>query len=115
MADEYASIFGEKGAIYIPGCTGSWFKDCGDHAPGQAGIHWIDEKGVRHKDTSIDTDWLTSFTNCSREFIEAIHEDRQPEVNPQESRYILQIALAAIRSVRNNFKEIKLKDVKDKP
>ncbi len=113
--DEYVSIFGEKGAIYIPGCTGSWFKDCGDHAPGQAGIHWQDEKGHRHKDIEVDTDWLASFTNCSREFINAIHEDRQPEVNPQEARYILQIGLAAIRSARSNFREIKLKDIKDKP
>ena len=113
--DEYVSIFGEKGAIYIPGCTGSWFNECGDHAPGQAGIHWMDEKGKRHKDTSIDTDWLTSFINCSREFIEAIRDDRQPEVNPQEARYILQIGLAIIRSVRNNFQEVKIKDVLDKP
>jgi hypothetical protein len=43
--DEYVEIVGEKGAIFIPGCTGNFFENCGSSAPGQAGVHWVDEKG----------------------------------------------------------------------
>ena len=113
--DEYVEIVGEKGVIFIPGCTGSFFESCGDSAPGQAGVHWVDESGEWHSKTDIDTDWNVSFINCSREFIEGIQEDRQIELNPQEARYILQIGLAVIRSIRSNYKEVKIKDVKDKP
>jgi len=68
-----------------------------------------------NSDLDVNTDWANSFLNCSREFIEAIREDRQPEVNPVEARYILQISLAIIRSLRNDFREIQVKDIKDKP
>ena len=113
--DEYVEIIGEKGAIFIPGCTGSLFESCGDSAPGQAGVHWIDETGEWHSKTDIETNWTSSFINCSREFIEGINEDREIELNPKEARNILQIGLAVIRSVRNNFKEIKIKDIKNTP
>ncbi len=114
-SDEYVEIVGEKGAIFIPGCTGSFFENCGSSAPGQAGVHWIDEKGKWHSNTEMDTDWMSSFVNCSREFIEGIREDREIELNPMEARYILKIGLAILRSVRNNFKEIKIKDIRDAP
>ena len=113
--DEYVEIVGEKGLIFIPGCTGSFFESCGDSAPGQAGVHWVDETGKWHSKTDLETNWSSSFLNCSKEFIEGIREDREIELTPEEARYILQIGLAIIRSVRSNFKEVKLKDVKDKP
>ncbi|MHA1718457.1 MAG: Gfo/Idh/MocA family protein [Promethearchaeota archaeon] len=113
--DEYLSIFGEKGAIYVPGCTGSLYENCDTSAPGKAGVHWIDEEGKWHSDLSVNTDWANSFVNCSREFIDAIREDRQPEVNPIEARYILQISLAIIRSLRSKYQEIQVKDIKDIP
>jgi predicted dehydrogenase len=113
--DEYVDIVGDNGAIFIPGCTGSFFEDCDTSGPGKAGVHWVEKDGVWKSDLTVNTDWADSFVNCSREFIEAIREDRQPEVNPKEARYILQIGLGIIRSVRNNFKEVKLKDVIDTP
>jgi predicted dehydrogenase len=113
--DEYVEIVGEKGAIFIPGCTGSFFENCGDSAPGQAGVHWVDENGTWHSKSDIETNWASSFLNCSKEFIEGIKEDREIELNPKEARYILQIGLAIIRSVRSNFQEIKVKSIKDTP
>lgn len=113
--DEYVEIVGEKGIIYIPGCTGNFFESCGSSAPGQAGVHWVDEEGNRHSNTELDTEWMTSFLNCSKEFIDGIREEREIELNPYEARYILQIDLAIIRSVRNKFQEIKVKDITDKP
>jgi predicted dehydrogenase len=113
--DEYIEVVGEKGVIFVPGCTGSFFESCGDAAPGQAGVHWVNEQGEWHSKIDIETNWASSFTNCSKEFINGIRENREIEVNPQEARKILQIGLAIIRSIRNNFQEIKVKDVLDKP
>lgn len=113
--DEYVEIVGEKGAIFIPGCTGRFFEYCGESAPGQPGVHWVDEKGEWHSHLDLDTSWESSFINCSREFIEGIRADREIELAPKEARYILQIGLAIVRSVRTNFKEVKIKSIKDKP
>jgi predicted dehydrogenase len=115
--DEWVEIFGSKGSIWIPGCTGSWFEDaCKIEGPTKAGVHWIGKDDQNwHSITDIDTDWGTSFLNCSREFVDAIRANRQPEVNPKEARYILQIGLASIQSIRSGFKEVKLKDMKDRP
>jgi len=113
--DEYVEIVGEKGVIFIPGCTGSFFESCGDSAPGQAGVHWVDETGEWHSKTDMETNWRSSFMSCSKEFIDGIREDREIELTPKEARYILQIGLAIIRSARNNFRETKIKSIRDKP
>ena len=47
--------------------------------------------------------------------LEAYKEKTKIEVNPQEARKISQIGLVIIRLVRNNFQEIKVNDVLDKP
>ncbi|MHA2256149.1 MAG: Gfo/Idh/MocA family protein, partial [Candidatus Heimdallarchaeaceae archaeon] len=83
--DEYVEIIGEKGAIFLPGCTGSFFESCGDAAPGQAGVHWIDETGNWHSETDIETDWSASFLSCSKAFIEGIREDKDIELTPEEA------------------------------
>ncbi len=84
--------------------------------PAKQEFHWVDETGEWHKDVEIDTDWQTSFTNCSQAFIEGIRNNQKNiQMDPATARYILQIDLAVISSVRQNFKEIKLKDVKDGP
>ena len=113
--DEYVEIVGEKGIIFIPGCTGSFFESCGDAAPGQSGVHWVDEEGEWHSNTEIETNWKASFINCSRDFIEGIRENRDIELNPDDARNILQIGLAVIRSVRNGFIEVKIEEITDKP
>jgi predicted dehydrogenase len=113
--DEWVEIFGSKGSVWIPGCTGSFFEEaCASEGPTKAGVHWIGKNDSNwHSLTDIDTDWASSFINCSKEFIEALRADRQPEVNPQEARYILQIGLAILTSLRNNFREVKIKEITD--
>lgn len=113
--DEYVEIYGEKGAIYLPGCTGSFYESANENGPGKAGVHWVDSTGKWYSDCSMNTDWARSFINCSHEFIKAIKEDRQPAVTPEDARYILQIALATMRSVRNNSRLVPLNEIKDKP
>lgn len=108
--DEYMDIIGEKGAIFVPGCTGSWFKDP-NSGPGQEGIHWCTEDGKWHKDTSLNSDWGQSFINCSKNFIQSIKNDRQAALSPKEARYILQIALATVKSTREGYREVKLNEI----
>lgn len=110
--DEYMEIIGEKGAIFIPGCTGSWFKDP-NSGPGQEGIHWCTEDGKWHNDTSLNSDWGQSFINCSNHFIQSIRNNQQAQLSPIEARYILQIALATVKSTREGFREVKLNEIKD--
>ena len=113
--DEYMEIVGEKGIIFIPGCTGKFFESCGESAPGQAGVHWVDETGQWNSKLDIDTSWSSSFLNCSREFIDGFREDKDMELNPKEARYILQLGLAIVRSIRENFREVKVKEIIDGP
>lgn len=116
--DEWVEIFGSKGAIWIPGCTGNWFdpKYCNGDVPLKAGVHWIGKGDNQwHSKTDLDTDWATSFLNCSRAFIEGIRTGAEIDLTPKDARYILSIDLAIIRSVRHNFQEVKLKDVIDGP
>ncbi|MHA1584874.1 MAG: Gfo/Idh/MocA family protein [Promethearchaeota archaeon] len=111
--DEYVEIIGEKGAIFVPGCTGSWFKNC-TGAPGKEGVHWCDESGEWHSDYSGNSDWGNSFINSTRNFIEGIKTGKQSDLSPEEARYILQIGLAVVRSTREKFREVKLKEITDR-
>jgi len=113
--DEYCEITGEHGTIIVPGCTGRFFNNTPEHGPARPGVHWIGRDGIWHSDTSMETDWASSFLNSSKAFIEGIRTNKQVDLSPEEARYILQITLGFIRSIRNNFAMVKLKDVKDKP
>ncbi|TFH26219.1 MAG: Gfo/Idh/MocA family oxidoreductase [Promethearchaeota archaeon] len=110
--DEYMDVIGEKGAIFIPGCTGSWFKNC-EAGPGKEGVHWCTADGKWHSDTSMNSDWAQSFINCSKDFIEGIRTGKQAQLSPEDARYILQIGLDAVKSTRENFREVKLKEITD--
>jgi predicted dehydrogenase len=113
--DEHCEITGEHGMIIVPGCTGRMFESTPEFGPGRPGIHWFGKDGVWHSDTSLDTDWAASFILSSKAFIEGIKTGEQVDLSGKEARYILQITLGLIRSIRNNFQMVKLKDVKDKP
>jgi len=111
--DEIVDITGSEGQIIVAGCTGSFYSNC--NAGGlKAGVHWISKDGKWHSITNIETDWAKSFINCSRAFVEGLRNDAENiELNPDEARYILKIGLAIISSIRNNFREINLKEIKD--
>lgn len=113
--DEHCEIVGQHGMIIVPGCTGRMFENTPEYGPGRPGVHWIGKDGVWHTDTSMDTDWAASFVLCSKAFIEGIKTGTQCDLSGEEARYILQITLGLIRSTRNNFQMVKLKDITDKP
>ncbi|MHA1888772.1 MAG: Gfo/Idh/MocA family protein, partial [Promethearchaeota archaeon] len=110
--DEYMDVIGEKGAIFIPGCTGSWYKQC-EAGPGKEGVHWCTEDGKWHSDTTMNSDWKQSFINCSRHFIESLRTGKQLQLSPTDAKYILQIALAVVKSSRENFRLVKIKEIVD--
>lgn len=111
--DEFVDIIGEKGLIMVPGCTGSFYEACSD-AGIQAGVHWVGDDGVWKKDLNVDNDWATSFVNCSRAFVEGLRKGKeQIELTPEEGRYIMKIGLAILTSIRNDFREVNLKEIKD--
>lgn len=113
--DEHCEITGQHGMIIVPGCTGRLFENTPEYGPGRPGVHWIGKDGVWHSDTSMKTDWAESFILCSKAFIEMIKTGKQVDLSGEEARYILQITLGLIRSWRNEFQWVKLKDVTDKP
>jgi len=113
--DEHCEIAGSKGIIIIPGHTGQLFIKTPEFGPGRPGVHWLDETGIWHTDTSMETDWSASFLNCSKAFIDGIISGKQCDLSGEDARHILQITLGMIRSTRNNFQVVKLKDVTDKP
>jgi predicted dehydrogenase len=113
--DEYCEITGEHGTIIVPGGTGRFFENTPEYGPARPGVHWIGKDGVWHSDTSLETDWAASFLRCSSAFIDGVKTGKQCDLSGEESRYILQITLGFIRSIRNNYQMVKLKDITDKP
>ncbi|MFX0100511.1 MAG: Gfo/Idh/MocA family protein [Candidatus Hodarchaeota archaeon] len=111
--DEFVEIQCEKGIIWANGCTGNMFVGCDCGGPGAPGVYWIDEKGDWHSDCSMDTNWKYSFLECSKDFIDAIKEDREPYRSGDEARHVLQINLAMVASLRSGFSDFKVNRIKD--
>ncbi|MBD3228462.1 MAG: hypothetical protein GF329_09760 [Candidatus Lokiarchaeota archaeon] len=111
--DEFVEIQGQKGIIFINGCTGNMFEGCNCGGPGRQGLYWIDENGDWHEDCGIKTDWKYSFMNSTKHFVRCIKEDLEPELNGEDAREILQISLAIIKSIRSNNLDIKVDSITD--
>lgn len=110
--DEFMDVTGTQGMIMVPGCTGCYYDACIDGGI-KSGVHWVGKDGVWKSDCSMNTDWAQSFINCSRAFVEGLRNDQEIELTGKEARYILQIALAMMTSVRNNFRLVKLNEITD--
>jgi len=111
--DEYVEIQGNKGIIFINGCTGNMFVDCEGGGPGKPGVYWIDENGDWHEERQMNTNWKYSFINSSKHFIKCIKEDLDPILNGNDAREILQIALAMVKSLRLQNIDIPVSSIKD--
>jgi len=111
--DEFVEIQGSKGIIYINGCTGNMFVGCDCGGPGTPGVYWIDSKGNWHSDCNLKTNWKWSFINSTQHFINAIRNDTEPILSGKDAREILQITLAAVKSIRSNFQDIPCKSIVD--
>jgi predicted dehydrogenase len=111
--DEYVEIQGDKGIIFVNGCTGNMFEGCECGGPGGPGVYWIDENGDWKNDCTMKTDWKYGFINSTKHFIKCIKEDLDPILNGQDAREILQIDLAIIKSIRSGNTDVKVNSIKN--
>jgi predicted dehydrogenase len=111
--DEFLEIQGEHGLIFLNGCTGNMFTNSHPSGPGKPGVYWMDETGNWQSETSMDTNWKYSFINSTNHFIDAILNDNQAQLDPKLARYILQIDLAVIKSLRQDALPVKIDSIKD--
>ncbi len=91
--DELLEITLERGVIIVSGCTGDMLKK---------GVDWMDENGEWHREKITDSDWKFSFINSTKNFIDAILLDKKTSLNEQETRDVLKITLAAVKSLKND-------------
>jgi len=110
--DEYVEVQGDKGIIFIPGCTGKMFEAC-TGGPGKPGIHWIDKSGNWHSNTSMETNWKHSFDACTRSFVmDVLNNKSQSDLQPDIARYILKIALGVVKSNKLDGQKVLLDSVR---
>ena len=92
--DERVEITGTKGVIWVTRCTGKMlqiptllmYKDC-----------------CMHSFENLRDDWADSFIDSTRDFVEAIHENRAPRLTGEDGREVLKFSLAAIESAKRNM------------
>ncbi len=87
--DERVEVTGSKGVLWVTRCTGKMMQ-----------VPTL----IVYKDGQITTyeglrdDWGDSFIDSTRDFIDALKNDREPKLTGEEGREILKFALAAIQS-----------------
>lgn len=87
--EDRIEITGDRGILWVTKCTAEFWE-----VPPL--ILYRDGKMTAFHD--LETDWQASFTACTRNFIESILGERNPEIDFPEAREILKMALAVKRS-----------------
>jgi len=103
--DERMEITGSRGIIWVTRCTATLMPKV---APV---IMYRDGKMYEYSD--MPTDWADSFKNCTKDFIDAIKNDREPVLSGERGREVLKFALAALDSSEKK-QEIYLDSYEDK-
>lgn len=103
--DERMEITGSRGILWVTRCTATLLPDV---APV---IMYRDGKLTEFRD--MPCDWQDSFIGCTKDFIEAIRDDREPVLSGERGREVLKFALAAIDSAKSK-REIYLDSYEDK-
>lgn len=83
-ADEFFEIIGDKGAIWVTRCTGEWL----DMPPVMV------VNGSSTTSYQVPMDWIEGFNGAARDFVDSIIEDRQPNLDVDFSKRIMQMTLA---------------------
>jgi predicted dehydrogenase len=104
--DERLEITGSRGIIWVTRCTATLLPDV---APV---IVYKDGKLTEYRD--MPSDWADSFIASTKDFIEAIKNNREPILSGERGREVLKFALAALDSSRKKS-EIYLDSYEDKP
>ncbi len=90
-SDERLELRGTRGVIWVSRCTGKLL----DEPP--VVLYRDGETRAFH---TVETDWATSFRDATRDFIDAIIEQRDTPLTLVDARATLVFALAAQRSAR---------------
>jgi len=90
-ADERVEITGARGVIWITRCTGQLLDEA-------SVILYRD--GVKISYEKMRTDWLDSFIDSTRHFIDCIINDTEPYLTGEQAKAVQQFCFAAIKSAK---------------
>lgn len=85
-ADERVEITGDRGSIIITRCTGQLNEE-------PSLILYRD--GETRAYSNLRADWQDSFTDCTRDFIDAIIKDREPKLTGERAKEVMMFSMAA--------------------
>jgi predicted dehydrogenase len=88
--DEYFEIHGSHGMIWVTRCSGEML----DLPP------VIVFKGTETTSYQVPMDWIESFYGAAQDFIDSLLHGRQPQLDAQTSKSILQVPLAIYEAAR---------------
>lgn len=91
--DERVEITGTKGVIWITRCTGRML---------QIPTLLLYRDGQTREFHNLRDDWADSFIDSTKDFIEAIRDDRPPVLTGEDGREVIKFSLAAMRSAELN-------------
>lgn len=104
--DERLELTGSRGVIWVTRCTATMLPTV---APV---VMYRDGKLTEFWD--MKHDWADSFEASTRDFVDAIKNDREPVLSGERGKEVLRFALAAVESSRRNA-EVYLDSFADKP
>lgn len=104
--DERVEITGSRGVIWVTRCTATMLPNV---APV---VMYRDGKLTEYWD--LKHDWADSFEASTRDFVNAIKNDREPVLSGERGKEVLKFALAAVASSRKNA-EVYLDSFEDRP
>jgi len=104
--DERVEITGSRGVIWVTRCTATLLPNV---APV---VMYRDGKVTEFWD--MKHDWADSFEASTRDFVDAIKNDREPVLSGERGREVLKFTLAAVDSSAKK-REVYLDDYEDKP
>lgn len=91
--DERVEITGTKGVIWITRCTGKMLQI-------PTLIVYRDGKTIQYD--NLRDDWADSFIDSTKDFIDAIKNDRDPVLTGEDGREVIKFSLAAMKAAEIN-------------
>lgn len=92
--DERVEITGTKGVLWITRCTGKML---------QIPTVIVYKDGKTYTYENLRDDWADSFIDSTKDFIDAIKNDRDPVLTGEDGREIMKFAMAAMKAAAKNM------------
>lgn len=99
--DERVEVTGTKGVLWVTRCTAKMLQI-------PTLIVYKDGKTTSYE--GLRDDWADSFIDSTKDFVDAIKNDREPMLNGEDGKEVLKFALAALESSKQS-KEIYLEEL----